>query len=55
MHTLFRKIYWLHFLSQLQREDDTKELFRKASLMLEIIALEQANRGWKHNNRLAYI
>jgi hypothetical protein len=49
MQALFRGTYWLRFWSQLQPEDDTKE---KASLMLEVIALEHANHGWKHNNRL---
>ena len=50
---LFRGTYWLRFWSQLQSDDDTKEMFRKASSMLEVIALEQANRGWKYFNRLA--
>jgi hypothetical protein len=52
MHTLFRRIYRLRFWSQLQSDDDTKEMFRKGSSMLEVIALEQANHGWKQNNRL---
>jgi hypothetical protein len=53
LQALFRGTYWLRFWSQLQLDDNTKEMFRKASSMLEVTALEQANHGWKHNNRLA--
>jgi hypothetical protein len=52
MQALFRGTYWMRFWSQLQCDDDTKEMFRKASSMLEVIVLEQVNHGWKHNNRL---
>jgi hypothetical protein len=55
MYTSFLQAgtYWLRFWSQPQFDDNTKEMFRKASSMLEVIALEQANHKWKHNNRLA--
>ena len=44
--------YWLRLWAHLQHEDTSKVLFRKASLALETIALEIANRGWKHNLRI---
>ena len=37
---------------RISHEDIRKMLFGKASLALEIIALEIANRGWKHNLRI---
>ncbi|KAF8742389.1 hypothetical protein HU200_013631 [Digitaria exilis] len=42
MQALFKRTYWLRFLSQLQREDIIKEIFLKLSLMLEVIALDQS-------------
>ena len=45
----------LHLYSlrvHLQHEDMTKVLLRRTSLALETVALEIANRGWKHNLRI---
>ena len=44
--------YWLHLWVQLQHKDTIKVMFRKASLALEVVALEIANHGWKHNLRI---
>ena len=53
MQALFRGTYWMRFWSQLQHNDGIKELFRQASMQLEVVAMEQANNGWKHNHRVA--
>jgi hypothetical protein len=42
----------LHLWAQLQHKDMIKVMFRKASLALEVVALEIANYGWKHNLRI---
>ena len=52
MHAIFRGIYWLRLWAQLQRKDMIKVLFRRASLALEVVALEIVNNGWKHNLRI---
>ena len=52
MQTVFRGTYWLRLWAHLHHEDTMKVLFRKASLALEIVALEIANHGWKHNFRI---
>jgi len=44
--------YWLRLWVHLQHEDMTNVLFRRTSLALETVALEIANRGWKHNLRI---
>ena len=49
---LFSGAYWLRLWAQLQRKNMIKVLFRRASLTLEIVALEIANHGWKHNLRI---
>jgi hypothetical protein len=55
LQAIFKDTYWIHFWAQRQRREGTKELFHQASSSLEIIALELANHGWKHNNRLDII
>jgi hypothetical protein len=52
MQVIFRGTYWLRFWSQLQHDEKTRELLRRTSSPLDIVALEIANLGWKHNNRL---
>ena len=49
---LFLGAYWLRLWAQLQHKNMIKVLFRRASLTLEIVALEIANHGWKHNLRI---
>ena len=49
IQAIFRGIYWLRLWMHLQHEDMMKVLFRRTSLTLETVALEIANRGWKHN------
>ena len=44
--------YWLRLWVHLQHKDMTKVLFRRTSLTLETVALEIANRGWKHNLKI---
>jgi len=41
--------YWLRLWVQMQHKDTIKVLFQRASLALEVVALEIANHGWKHN------
>ena len=52
MQTIFRGTYWLRLWAQLQHKDTIKVMFRKASLALEVVALEITNHGWKHNLRI---
>ena len=53
MQTVFRGTYWLRLWAQLQHKYMIKVMFRKASLALEVVALEIANHGWKHNLRIS--
>ena len=52
IQAIFRGTYWLRLWVHLQHEDMTNVLFRMTSLALETVALEIANRGWKHNLRI---
>ena len=52
MQDVFKGTYWLHLWAQLQHKDMINVMFRKASLALEVVALEIANHGWKHNLRI---
>ena len=52
IQAIFRETYWLRLWVHLQHEDMTNVLFRRTSLSLETVALEIANRGWKHNLRI---
>jgi len=52
MQAVFRGTYWLRLWAQLQHKDTIKVMFRKASLVLEVVAWEIANHGWKHNLRI---
>ena len=52
MQTTFRVTYWLRLWAQLQHKDTIKVMFRRASLALEVVALEIANYGWKQNLRV---
>jgi len=52
MQAVFRGTYWLRLWEQLQHKDAIKMMFRRASLALEVIAVEIANHGWKHNLRI---
>jgi len=45
MQAIFREIYWLRLLVQLQHKDMIKVMFKRASLALEAVALEIANHG----------
>ena len=45
MQAIFREIYWLRLLVQLQHKDMIKVMFKKESLALEAVALEIANHG----------
>ena len=45
MQAIFREIYWLRLLVQLQQKDMIKVMFKRASLALEAVALEIANHG----------
>jgi RsiW-degrading membrane proteinase PrsW (M82 family) len=52
LQVIFRGAYWLHFWAQLQRDENNKNLLSSLSTKLEIVSLEQANRGCKHLYRL---
>ena len=52
LQVIFRGTYWLHFWSQLQRDEQAKNTLSLLSKNIEMIALELANGGWKHIYRL---
>ena len=52
IQAIFRRAYWLRLWVHLQHKDMTKVLFRRMSLTLETVALEIADREWKHNLRI---
>jgi hypothetical protein len=52
MQVIFRGAYWLRSWAQLQRDEEVKDTLTLMSKKLEIIALEIANKGWKHVARL---
>jgi len=52
MHVIFRGTYWMRFWAQLQRDEQAKNTLSSLSELLEVVALEQGNGGWKHPYRL---
>jgi len=49
---IFRGTYWMRFWAQLQRDEQAKNILSSLSKLLEVVALEQGNGGWKHPYRL---
>ena len=52
MQVIFRGTYWMRFWAQLQRDEQAKNILSSLSKLLEVVALEQGNGGWKHPYRL---
>ena len=52
MHVIFRGTYWMRFWAQLQCDEQAKNTLSSLSELLEVVALEQGNGGWKHPYRL---
>ncbi|GJN39692.1 hypothetical protein PR202_gb28827 [Eleusine coracana subsp. coracana] len=44
----------MRFWAQLQRDNETREMFKSISASLESISLEVAHHGWKHHNRIGF-
>ena len=49
MQVIFRGTYWLRFWAQLQRNEQARNTLSSLSTKIEMVALEQAQGGWKHN------
>jgi hypothetical protein len=53
MQILYREMYWLHFWSQLQSDDQDKEKITKACQKLEVVAMQIFfDHAWKWSNRI---
>ena len=52
IQVIFRGTYWLRFWTQLQRNEQARNTLSSLSTKIEMVALEHAQGGWKHNYRL---
>jgi hypothetical protein len=53
MQVLYRGTYWLRFWSQLERNDQDKEMIIQACRKLETVAMQiYVDHGWRFSNRI---
>jgi hypothetical protein len=53
MQVLYRGTHWLHFWSQLERNDQDKERINLACRHLETVAMQiYVDHGWRFSNRI---